>query len=82
MIRFDLKLLEDEGNNPADSEAISKSNAVAQHACNHLKKLIGKKKCRKHPSSPNKIRMFAILGGDPKAELVSYCCPAFVKLIR
>jgi len=82
MIRFDLKLLEDEGNNPADSKAIAHSNEVAQHACNHLKKLIGKKKCRKHPSSPNKIRMYAILGGDPKAELVSYCCPAFVKLLK
>jgi|GEM_PF-1801047 len=82
MIRFDLKLLEDDGSNPADSKAISRSNEVAQHACNHLKKLIGKKKCRKHPSSPNKIRLYAILGKDPKAELVSYCCPAFVKLLK
>lgn len=82
MIRFDLKLLEDDGSNPADSKAISHSNDVAQHACNHLKKLIGKKKCRKHPSSPNKIRLYAILGKDPKAELVSYCCPAFVKLLK
>lgn len=82
MIRFDLKLLEDDGNNPSDSQAISNSNAVAIHACNHLKKLIGRKKCHKHPSSPNKIRMYAILGADPKAELVSYCCPQFVKMLR
>lgn len=82
MIRFDLKLLEDDGSNPEKSKAIAASNADAQHACSHLKKLIGKKKCRKHPSSPNKIRLFAVLGGDPKAELVSYCCPEFVKLLR
>ena len=82
MIRFDLKLLEDDGNNAADSKAISSSNEVAQFTCNHLKKLIGKKKCRKHPSSPNKIRMYAVLGGDPKAQLVSYCCPAFVKMLK
>jgi hypothetical protein len=82
MIRFDLKLLEDNGSNPAESKAISHSNELAQHACNHLKKLIGKRKCRKHPSSPNKLRIYAILGGEPKAELVSYCCPAFVKRIK
>jgi hypothetical protein len=82
MIRFELKLLQDEGSNPADSKAISSSNAVAQHAYNHLKKLIGKRKCRKHPSSPNKLRVYAVLGGDPKAELVSYCCPDFVKRIK
>jgi len=82
MIRFDLKLLEDEGKNAADSKAIASSNEIAKHACNHLKKLIGKKKCRKHPSSPNKIRLFAVLGGDPKAEIVSYCCPDFVKRLK
>jgi len=82
MIRFDLKLLEDDGSNPADSKEISSSNEAATHACNHLKKLIGKKKCRKHPSSPNKIRLFAVLGKDPRGEIVSYCCPAFVKLIK
>lgn len=82
MIRFELKLLQDDGSNPADSKIISSSNAVAQHAYNHLKKLIGKRKCRKHPSSPNKLRIYAVMGGDPKAELVSYCCPAFVKRIK
>jgi hypothetical protein len=78
MIRFDLKLLEDTGNNPE----VSHSNEVALHAYQHLRKLIGRRKCRKHPSSPNKIRMYATLGGDPKAELVSYCCPQFVRLLR
>jgi hypothetical protein len=82
MIRFDLKLLDEEGSNAADSKLIASSNAVAKHACEHLKKLIGKRKCRKHPSSPNKLRIFAVLGGEPRAELVSYCCPAFVKRIK
>lgn len=82
MIRFDLKLLQDDGNNPADSKLISSSNEVAKHACDHLKKLIGKRKCRKHPSSPNKLRIYAVLGGDPTAELVAYCCPDFVKRIK
>jgi hypothetical protein len=82
MIRFELKLLEDNGSNPEESKVISSSNGEAQHAYNHLKKLIGKRKCRKHPSSPNKLRIYAVLGGDPKAELVSYCCPAFVKRIK
>jgi len=82
MIRFDLKLLEEDGNATADSKAITYSNEVAQFTLNHLKKLIGKKKCRKHPSSPNKIRMYAVLNGDPKAEIVSYCCPAFVKMLK
>lgn len=82
MIRFDLKLLEQDENPSADSNAIAHSNEVAQFTCNHLKKLIGKRKCRKHPSSPNKIRMYAVLNGDPRAEIVSYCCPEFVKRIR
>lgn len=82
MIRFDLKLLPEEGKNAEESKLISSSNAVAKHACEHLKKLIGKRKCRKHPSSPNKLRIFAVLGGDPRAELVAYCCPDFVKRIK
>ncbi len=82
MIRFDLKLLEDDGSNPGNSKLIEASNQVAKHACAHLRKLIGNRKCRKHPSSPNKLRIFAVLGGDPKAELVSYCCPAFVKRLK
>lgn len=82
MIRFDLRLLEDDGKNAEESKVISSSNEVALHACNHLKKLIGRKKCRKHPSSPNKIRLYATLGGDPRAEIVSYCCPDFVKTLR
>jgi hypothetical protein len=82
MIRIELKLLQDEGSNPADSKVISDANEVARHACNHLRKLIGKRKCRKHPSSPNKLRIYAVKGGDPKAELVAYCCPDFVKRIK
>ena len=81
MIRFELKLLpEDEDS--SDTKVIASSNAVAKHAYEHLKKLIGKRRCRKHPSSPNKLRIYAVKGGDPKAELVSYCCPDFVKRLR
>ena len=82
MIRFDLRLLPVEGSNPADARIIAASNAAAEHSCRHLKKLIGKRKCRKHPSSPNKIRVFAVKGADPKAELVYYCCPEFLKLLK
>jgi hypothetical protein len=82
MIRFDLRLLPVEGSNPAESQTIAASNAKAEHSCRHLKKLIGKKKCRKHPSSPNKIRVYAVKGGDPKAEVVFYCCPEFLKLLK
>jgi hypothetical protein len=82
MIRFELRLLPEEGANPSELKAISSANAVAEHSFQHLKKLIGKKKCRRHPSSPNKIRVFAVKNGDPKAELVSYCCPLFVKMLK
>ena len=78
MIRFELKLLpEDE--NSADAKVISTSNAEAKHALEHLKKLIGKRRCRKHPSSPNKLRIYAVKGAGPRAELIAYCCPDFVK---
>jgi hypothetical protein len=81
MIRIELKLLpmDEEG---ADEKVITTSNASAKHAYEHLKKLIGKRRCRKHPSSPNKLRIYAVKGGDPKAELVSYCCPDFVKRLK
>lgn len=78
MLRFDLRLLPEEGT-PKEREIIAASNAAAERGMNHLKKLIGHKKCRKHPSSPNKVRVFAVEGKDPHAELVFYCCPMFVK---
>ena len=82
MIRFELKLLTEQGSSEADEKTITTSNAVAQHAFNHLKKLIGKRKCRKHPSSPNKLRIYAVKGGEPRAEVISYCCPEFLKLLK
>ena len=81
MIRFELKLLPEDAEG-ADSKVISTSNAAAKHACEHLKKLIGKRRCRKHPSSPNKLRIYAVAGADPRAELVAYCCPDFVKKLK
>lgn len=81
MIRLELKLLpEDE--NGSNAAVINAANSEARHACEHLRKLIGKRKCRKHPSSPNKIRISAVLGQGPSAELLAYCCPDFVKQIR
>jgi hypothetical protein len=81
MIRFELKLLPEEENG-ADSKIVTASNAEAKHAYEHLKKLIGKRKCRKHPSSPNKLRIYAVKGGNPRAELLAYCCPAFLKRLK
>jgi hypothetical protein len=81
MIRFELRLLPEEGN-ATDLKAITSANAIAEHSYHHLKKLIGKRRCRKHPSSPNKLRVFAVKGSDPKVELVFYCCPDFVKTLK
>jgi hypothetical protein len=81
MIRFELKLLPVDENGSA-SQAVIAANAEAKHAYEHLKKLIGKRKCRKHPSSPNKLRIFAVEGAGPRADLVAYCCPDFVKRIK
>jgi hypothetical protein len=83
MLRFDLKLIPiEEASNEAEAKIIEASNAAAEHSCKHLKKLIGKKRCRKHPSSPNKVRVFAVKGGDPTAQLVFHCCPTFLKMIK
>ncbi|MDI1353336.1 MAG: hypothetical protein PSX36_00365 [bacterium] len=81
MIRFVLKLLPEDPTG-ADSKVIETSNVAAKHAFEHLKKLIGKRKCRKHPSSPNKIKVYAVKGADPKAELMAYCCPEFIKRLK
>jgi hypothetical protein len=82
MIRFELKLLPVEGSNAAELELIKVANASAEHSCKHLKKLIGKRKCRKHPSSPNRLRINAVKGADPTVDLVAYCCPDFVKTLK
>jgi hypothetical protein len=82
MIRFELKLLPVDGVSPAESEEINSANAIAEHSCKHLKKLLGKRRCRKHPSSPNKLRIYAVKGAGPKVELVAYCCPDFVKKLK
>lgn len=83
MIRFELRLLPDEGKNATESQAISSANALAELSYQHLKKLIGNRKCRRHPSSPNKLRVFAEKGAKyPRVEVVSYCCPAFVASLK
>jgi hypothetical protein len=80
MLRLELRLLP-QGENEKENKIIASSNALAERGFAHLKKLIGKKRCRKHPSSPNKIRVYAVKGGDPKAEVVVYCCPHFLKAL-
>jgi hypothetical protein len=81
MIRLELKLLPVEGN-ANDIQKIEAANEEAKHACEHLKKIIGTRKCRKHPSSPNKIRIYADTEAGPRAELRAYCCVEFVKRIK
>lgn len=83
MIRFDLNLLPlEDGISEAEAKIIQSSNDQAKRSCNHLKKLLNGKRCRKHPSSPNKIRVSAVKGGDPKGELMLYCCPEFLKVFK
>lgn len=83
MLRFELKLLPlEDAANEADAQIISSSNAAAQNGYRHLKKILAKKRCRKHPSAANKLKIFAVKGGDPTAELSSWCCPEFLKLIK
>ncbi len=83
MLRFELKLIPiEDAVNEADAKVITESNAAAEHSCRHLKKILGKKRCRKHPSSPNKLKIFAVKGGDPTAQLSSWCCPTFLKTIK
>jgi hypothetical protein len=83
MIRFELKLLPTEGAKGADAKAIEDANQLAEHSYKHLKKLIGNKRCHRHPSSPNKLRVFAEKGSKyPRVEVVSYCCENFVKSLK
>lgn len=83
MVRFDIKLIpENEAQNEAEAKLIAEANKAAQVGLLHLRKILGKRKCHKHPSAPNKIRVFAVKGGEPKAEMFSYCCQAFLKLIK
>jgi len=77
MVRLELKLL-----TGAESDAkIAAANALADKSFNHLKKLIGTRKCHKHPSYVNKIKIIATKDGNPKVEIVDYCCPDFNKAI-
>lgn len=83
MIRYDLKLLPvEDAKNEAEAKLINEANELAKRSCNHLKKLLTGKRCRKHPSSANKIRVTAIKGGDPKGELMLHCCPEFLKIFK
>jgi hypothetical protein len=83
MIRFDIKLLPEEGASPAEAKEIASANELAELSLKHLKKLIGNRKCHKHPSSPNKLRIFAEKGAKyPRVEVISYCCPNFVKSLK
>lgn len=78
MIRVEVKLLPEDGN---DAQAAN-ANAIAKHSSDHLRYLIGNRKCRKHPSNNNKIRVFAVKNSDPKMEIVSICCTDFYKRLK
>ncbi len=83
MVRFDIKLIsENEAQNDTEAKLIADANIAAKAGMAHLKKILRHRKCHKHPSAPNKIRVFAVKGGEPRAEMFSYCCPAFLKLIK
>lgn len=80
MVRIDIKLLSEEGaKNPA---AVAAANADAEQGGKHLERLIGKRKCRKHPSQINRIRVYAVEGGNPKMEVLSMCCMDFYKHLK
>jgi hypothetical protein len=83
MIRFQLKLLRvPEGASSEELKVIDASNEIATKSFNHLKKILGKRKCRKHPSSPNKMRISAVMGKGPEVEMLAYCCKKFVATLK
>jgi len=83
MMRFEVKLLKPESaTSDEDLKAIEEANADAKKGMYHLKYLIGNIRCRKHPSSPNKIRITAVKNGKPKPSIVSYCCADFLSMIK
>lgn len=77
MVRLELKLLAGD----ESDQKISAANALADKSLNHLKKLIGNRRCHKHPSYVNKIKVIAVKDANPKVEIVDYCCPDFHKAI-
>ena len=83
MIRFELKLLPEDGASAAELKKINAANELAELSYRHLKKHIGHRRCHKHPSSPNKLRVFAEVDAKyPRVEVVSYCCQNFVKSLK
>ncbi len=77
MVRLEVKLITE---NETDPTVVS-ANALADKVFTHLKKLIGNRKCHKHPSYVNKLKIHAIKNADPKIEIVDYCCPEFNKAL-
>lgn len=78
MVRFELKLLPEN-----DSDAsIALANSLADKSMNHIKGIIGNKRCHKHPSYVNKIKIVAVKDQDPKIQVVDYCCKDFHKILK
>ncbi|HQQ94500.1 MAG TPA: hypothetical protein PLQ93_08090 [Bacteroidia bacterium] len=77
MVRFQLKPISENASDPA----VAAANALADKSMKHMEKIIGSRKCHKHPSYVNKIKIVAVKGQDPKVEVVDYCCPDFYKAI-
>ncbi len=79
MVRVEIQLLPEEGN---DRQEIQKANAEAHHGGEHLRVLVGNRKCSRHPSANNKLRVIAVKGGDPKLEVISMCCIRYYKQLK
>lgn len=78
MVRFDLKLLPEN----AEDASISLANSLADKTMKHLKGIVGNKKCHKHPSYVNRIKINAVKDQDPKVQVVDYCCGEFYKILK
>jgi hypothetical protein len=78
MVRFQVKLLPENAADPA----VAIANDLADKSMHHMEKIIGNRKCHKHPSYVNKIKVVAVKNQDPKVEVVDYCCPDFYKAIK
>ena len=81
MVRIDIKLLPLEEGAP-DAALIAAANNEAETGGKHMEKLIGMRRCRKHPSNINKIRVHAVKGSKPRLEVLNICCLDFYKRLK
>lgn len=79
MIRYLVKMIEETEKN---KKANSVANKKAQNLLDHIKKLVNKMKCKKHPNHINVIKIISRVDKDPKIELTKVCCSDFEKLLN